>query len=30
MFVQSEEFVKEHRGRLDDISIYGQESNYTT
>jgi type I restriction enzyme M protein len=30
MFVQSEEFVTEHRGRLDDISIYGQESNYTT
>jgi type I restriction enzyme M protein len=30
MFVQSEEFVKEHRGRVDDISIYGQESNYTT
>jgi type I restriction enzyme M protein len=30
MFVQSEEFVKEHQGRLDDISIYGQESNYTT
>ncbi len=30
MFVQSEEFVREHRGKLDDISIYGQESNYTT
>ena len=30
MFVQSEEFVIEHSGRLDDISIYGQESNYTT
>ncbi len=30
MFVQSEEFVKKHRGRLDDISIYGQESNPTT
>jgi len=30
MFVQSEEFVKEHQGRVDDISIYGQESNYTT
>ncbi|WP_047865027.1 class I SAM-dependent DNA methyltransferase [Rubrobacter aplysinae] len=27
MFVQSEEFVTEHSGRLDDISIYGQESN---
>jgi type I restriction enzyme M protein len=30
MFVQSEKFVKHHRGRLDDISIYGQESNETT
>ena len=30
MFVQSEEFVKEHQGGLDNISIYGQESNYTT
>lgn len=30
MFVQSEEFVKGHQGRLDDISIYGQESNQTT
>ncbi len=30
MFVQSEEFVKEHGGRVDDISIYGQESNPTT
>ena len=30
MFVQSEEFVKAHGGRVDDISIYGQESNYTT
>lgn len=30
MFVQSEKFVKEHQGRLDDISIYGQESNQTT
>lgn len=30
MFVQSEEFVKAHGGRLDDISIYGQESNPTT
>ena len=27
MFVQSEEFVKAHGGRVDDISIYGQESN---
>lgn len=30
MFVQSEEFIKAHGGRLDDISIYGQESNPTT
>lgn len=30
MFVQSENFVKEHGGRIGDISIYGQESNYTT
>lgn len=30
MFVMSEKFVKEHQGRLDDISVYGQESNQTT
>ena len=30
MFVQSERFVKAHGGRIDDISIYGQESNPTT
>ncbi len=30
MFVQSRRFVNEHGGRLGDISIYGQESNYTT
>ncbi|MBN1304914.1 MAG: SAM-dependent DNA methyltransferase [Anaerolineales bacterium] len=30
MFVQSEKFVTEHQGRLNDISIYGQESNLTT
>lgn len=30
MFVQSEKFVKEHQGLVDDISIYGQESNQTT
>ena len=30
MFVQSEEFVKAHQGRIDDISVYGQESNQTT
>jgi len=30
MFVQSERFIEEHGGRLGDVSIYGQESNYTT
>lgn len=30
MFVMSEKFVKEHQGRINDISIYGQESNETT
>jgi type I restriction enzyme M protein len=30
MFVQSEEFIKAHGGRIGDISIYGQESNPTT
>jgi type I restriction enzyme M protein len=30
MFVQSEKFVTEHGGRIGDIAIYGQESNYTT
>jgi len=30
MFVQSEKFVQAHGGRIGDISIYGQESNYTT
>ncbi|MFN8670254.1 MAG: class I SAM-dependent DNA methyltransferase [Gemmatimonadaceae bacterium] len=30
MFVQSEKFIEQHAGRLGDISIYGQESNYTT
>ncbi|MEJ7341258.1 N-6 DNA methylase, partial [Staphylococcus epidermidis] len=30
MFVQSERFVEKHQGRLDDIAIYGQESNPTT
>ena len=30
MFVQSEKFVEAHGGRQGDISIYGQESNYTT
>ena len=30
MFVQSEKFVREHQGRIENISIYGQESNQTT
>jgi type I restriction enzyme M protein len=30
MFVQSEEFIRAHGGRLGDVAIYGQESNYTT
>ncbi len=28
--MQSEKFVKEHQGLVNDISIYGQESNQTT
>lgn len=27
MFVQCSKFVKQHQGRVDDISIFGQESN---
>ena len=30
MFVSSEKFIESHAGRIGDISIYGQESNYTT
>lgn len=30
MFVQSEKFIEAHQGNIDDISIYGQESNQTT
>ncbi|MFY9609637.1 MAG: class I SAM-dependent DNA methyltransferase [Blastocatellia bacterium] len=30
MFVSSEKFIEAHGGKLGDISIYGQESNYTT
>ena len=30
MFVQSEKFLEAHEGRLDDIAVYGQESNQTT
>lgn len=30
MFVQSEEFVHEHAGSINDLAVYGQESNPTT
>ena len=30
MFIMSEKFVQNHQGKIDDISIYGQESNQTT
>ncbi|MBI1758928.1 MAG: SAM-dependent DNA methyltransferase [Actinobacteria bacterium] len=30
MFVQAEKFVVNHRGRRDDIAVYGQESNERT
>ncbi|WP_339709472.1 N-6 DNA methylase [uncultured Kriegella sp.] len=30
MFVQSEKFILAHQGKINDISIYGQESNQTT
>jgi type I restriction enzyme M protein len=30
MFVQSEKFVEAHQGKIDDIHIFGQESNQTT
>ena len=30
MFIQSEKFIEAHQGRLDDIHIFGQESNQTT
>ncbi len=30
MFVQSEEFIQAHGGRVNDIAVYGQESNPTT
>jgi len=30
MFVQSEKFVVAHGGKVDDLSVYGQESNPTT
>ncbi|MCQ4921462.1 type I restriction-modification system subunit M [Tissierella carlieri] len=30
MFVQSEKFVEEHQGKVENLSIYGQELNSTT
>ena len=30
MFVSSEKFIEAHGGKIGDLSIYGQESNYTT
>ncbi len=30
MFVQSEQFIRAHGGRIGELSIYGQESNPTT
>lgn len=30
MFVQSEKFIEEHGGKRTDVSIFGQESNFTT
>jgi len=30
LFVQSEKFVADHQGKVNDISIFGQESNQTT
>ncbi|AKB27761.1 Type I restriction-modification system, DNA-methyltransferase subunit M [Methanosarcina siciliae T4/M] len=30
MFVQSEKFIEAHDGRLENISVFGQESNQTT
>ena len=30
MFIQSEKFIKSHQGNINNISIYGQESNLTT
>lgn len=29
-FVQSENFIAEHKGKIGDVSIYGQEANHTT
>jgi type I restriction enzyme M protein len=30
MFVQAERFLEAHGGRIGELAIYGQESNYTT
>ncbi len=30
MFVQSEKFIEQHGGQIGQISVFGQESNYTT
>ncbi|UZT06189.1 class I SAM-dependent DNA methyltransferase [Clostridium sp. LQ25] len=30
MFVQSEKFIEEHQGKIENLSIYGQELNATT
>ncbi|GAW87484.1 type I restriction enzyme M protein [Bathymodiolus platifrons methanotrophic gill symbiont] len=30
MFIMSEKFIEEHQGNIQDITIYGQESNQTT
>ena len=30
MFIMSEKFIKEHQGKLDNISVYGQELNQAT
>jgi type I restriction enzyme M protein len=30
MFCQSARFIREHQGKINDISVYGQESNPTT
>ena len=30
MFVQSDKFVREHQGKIGDLSVYGEESNPTT
>lgn len=30
MFVQAERFLETHGGRIGDLALYGQESNYTT